>query len=172
MTQKFYDLASGQLEGVDIINRGVDNVNRGVDNINQEEELEEELEHPTTTATSSIILEMYRENVNPMPSRIEIDAIDDMEQTYPHEWITYAIEVAVKARRATVNYIEGILKRIKEQGGVLEYVPNKNASKKAGRRNDQPKGNDTSQQTSGEGGTTSQLVAAFTARARTGGATV
>ena len=61
------------------------------------------------------IFKLYEENIGPLTPLIA-DALKDAEQTYSAEWITEAIELAVKNNKRNWKYCEAILKRWKEEG--------------------------------------------------------
>jgi DnaD/phage-associated family protein len=61
------------------------------------------------------IFKLYEENIGPLTPLIA-DALKDAEQTYSADWITEAIELAVKNNKRNWKYCEAILKRWKEEG--------------------------------------------------------
>ncbi len=61
------------------------------------------------------VFKLYEENIGPLTPMIA-DALKDAEQMYSAEWISDAIEVAVKNNKRNWKYCEAILKRWKEQG--------------------------------------------------------
>jgi DNA replication protein len=73
------------------------------------------------TAVSSTPLErpnlfgLYEQNIGPLTPVIA-DALKDAEQSFPHEWISEAIELAVRNNKRSWSYCEAILRRWKEEG--------------------------------------------------------
>jgi DNA replication protein len=61
------------------------------------------------------VFKLYEENIGPLTPLIA-DALKDAEGTYSPEWITDAIELAVKNNKRNWKYCEAILKRWKEEG--------------------------------------------------------
>jgi len=61
------------------------------------------------------IFKLYEENIGPLTPLIA-DALKDAEQTYPPEWVTEALEIAVKNNKRNWRYVEAILKRWKVEG--------------------------------------------------------
>jgi DnaD/phage-associated family protein len=61
------------------------------------------------------VFKLYEENIGPLTPMIA-EALKDAEDTYPSEWITDAIELAVKNNKRNWKYSEAILKRWKEEG--------------------------------------------------------
>lgn len=61
------------------------------------------------------IFRLYEENIGPLTPLIA-DALKDAEETYSPEWISEAIELAVKHNKRSWKYCEAILKRWKEEG--------------------------------------------------------
>jgi DNA replication protein len=72
-------------------------------------------------ATSSLPLErpnvfrLYEENIGPLTPLIA-DALKDAETAYTEEWVSAAIELAVKHNKRSWKYCEAILRRWKEEG--------------------------------------------------------
>jgi DNA replication protein len=77
----------------------------------------------STTATEPLerpnIYKMYEENIG-MLTPIIADAINDAEKTYPSDWVTEALEIAVKNNKRNWKYVEAILLRWKEEGHAEE----------------------------------------------------
>ena len=61
------------------------------------------------------VFRLYEENIGPLTPLIA-DALKDAEELYHAEWITEAIELAVKNNKRNWKYCEAILKRWKEEG--------------------------------------------------------
>jgi DNA replication protein len=61
------------------------------------------------------IFKLYEENIGPLTPMIA-DALKDAEQTYKPEWVTEALEIAVKNNKRSWKYVEVILRRWKEEG--------------------------------------------------------
>ena len=61
------------------------------------------------------VFKLYEENIGPLTPLIA-DALKDAEESYSDEWITDAIEIAVKNNKRNWKYVEAILKRWKEEG--------------------------------------------------------
>ena len=61
------------------------------------------------------IFKLYEENIGPLTPMIA-DALKDAENTFSPEWITEALELAVKNNKRNWKYAEAILKRWKEEG--------------------------------------------------------
>lgn len=61
------------------------------------------------------VFKLYEENIGPLTPLLA-DALRDAEETYPGEWLTDAIELAVKNNKRSWKYCEAILKRWKEEG--------------------------------------------------------
>ncbi len=61
------------------------------------------------------VFKLYEENIGPLTPLIA-DALKDAEDNYPAEWISEAIELAVKHNKRSWKYCEAILKRWKEEG--------------------------------------------------------
>jgi DnaD/phage-associated family protein len=61
------------------------------------------------------IFKLYEENIGALTPLIA-DALKDAEEIYQAEWITEAIELAVKNNKRNWKYCEAILKRWKEEG--------------------------------------------------------
>ena len=61
------------------------------------------------------VFKLYEENIGPLTPLIA-DALKDAEELYESEWITDAIELAVKNNKRNWKYCEAILKRWKEEG--------------------------------------------------------
>lgn len=74
----------------------------------------------------SNVFKAYEENIGALTPMIA-DTIKDAEGLYSEQWITDAIDVAVKNNKRNWKYIEAILKRWKEEG----------RAEKQDRRNDQ-----------------------------------
>ena len=66
------------------------------------------LEHPS-------IFAVYEQNIGPLTPLIA-DALKDAETSYPVEWITEAMELAVRNNKRSWSYCEAILRRWKEEG--------------------------------------------------------
>ena len=69
------------------------------------------------------LFKLYEQNIGPLTPLIA-DALKDAETTYAPEWVSEAIEVAVKNNKRSIRYIEAILRRWKDEG---------HAQKQAGR---------------------------------------
>jgi DNA replication protein len=61
------------------------------------------------------IFKLYEENIGPLTPLIA-DALKDAEKTYPPEWVSEALEIAIKNNKRNLKYVEAILRRWKEQG--------------------------------------------------------
>ncbi|HKI54261.1 MAG TPA: DnaD domain protein, partial [Anaerolineales bacterium] len=61
------------------------------------------------------VFKLYEENIGPLTPLIA-DTLKDAEETYQSEWISDAIELAVKNNKRNWKYCEAILKRWKEEG--------------------------------------------------------
>jgi DnaD/phage-associated family protein len=61
------------------------------------------------------VFKMYEENIGPLTPMIA-DILKDAEDLYSSEWISEAIEIAVKNNKRNWKYCEAILKRWKDQG--------------------------------------------------------
>jgi DNA replication protein len=61
------------------------------------------------------IFKLYEENIGPLTPLIA-DALKDAEKTYPPEWVSDALEIAIKNNKRNLKYVEAILRRWKEQG--------------------------------------------------------
>ncbi|HKI53372.1 MAG TPA: DnaD domain protein, partial [Anaerolineales bacterium] len=61
------------------------------------------------------VFKLYEENIGALTPLIA-DALKDAEETYQSEWISDAIELAVKNNKRNWKYCEAILKRWKEEG--------------------------------------------------------
>jgi len=61
------------------------------------------------------VFKVYEENIGPLTPLIA-DALKDAEELYHADWITDAIELAVKNNKRNWKYCEAILKRWKEEG--------------------------------------------------------
>lgn len=61
------------------------------------------------------VFSLYEQNVGPLTPLIA-DALKDAEETYPLDWISEAIELAVKNNKRSWSYCEAILRRWKEEG--------------------------------------------------------
>ena len=61
------------------------------------------------------VFKLYEENIGALTPLIA-DALKDAEETYQAEWISEAIELAVKNNKRNWKYCEAILKRWKEEG--------------------------------------------------------
>jgi DnaD/phage-associated family protein len=61
------------------------------------------------------VFKLYEENIGPLTPLIA-DALKDAEEIYSSEWISEAIEIAVKNNKRNWKYCEAILKRWKEKG--------------------------------------------------------
>jgi len=66
------------------------------------------VEHPN-------VFKLYEENIGPLTPLIA-DALKDAEDTFSGEWVTDAIEIAIKNNKRNWKYVEAILKRWKEEG--------------------------------------------------------
>ncbi|HEY5158934.1 MAG TPA: DnaD domain protein [Anaerolineales bacterium] len=65
------------------------------------------------------IYKLYEENIGPL-TPIIADTLKDAEQTYPPEWVSEALEIAVKSNKRNWKYMEAILRRWKEEGHAKE----------------------------------------------------
>ena len=65
------------------------------------------------------IFKLYEENIGPL-TPIIADTLKDAEQTYPPEWVSEALEIAVKSNKRNWKYMEAILRRWKEEGHAKE----------------------------------------------------
>lgn len=70
---------------------------------------------PTLEMTQPNIYRLYEENIGPL-TPILADSLRDAQQTYPEEWISEAIQLAVKNNVRRWKYVESILKRWQEEG--------------------------------------------------------
>ena len=61
------------------------------------------------------VFKLYEENIGPLTPMIA-DALKDAEQTYKPEWVTEALEIAIKNNKRNWKYVEVILRRWKEEG--------------------------------------------------------
>jgi DnaD/phage-associated family protein len=61
------------------------------------------------------IFRLYEENIGPLTPMIA-EALRDAEESYPHEWVSEAIALAVERNKRSWSYAEAILKRWKEGG--------------------------------------------------------
>lgn len=61
------------------------------------------------------IFKLYEENIGPLTPLIA-DALKDAEELYSSEWVSDAVETAVKNNKRNWKYTEAILKRWKEEG--------------------------------------------------------
>jgi len=67
------------------------------------------------------VYHLYEENIGPLTPLIA-DALTDAEQIYPPEWISEAIELAVRNNKRSWSYCEAILKRWKEEGRAKKQI--------------------------------------------------
>jgi DnaD/phage-associated family protein len=65
------------------------------------------------------IFKLYEENIGPL-TPIIAETLKDAEQTYPPEWVSEALEIAVKSNKRNWKYMEAILRRWKEEGHAKE----------------------------------------------------
>jgi DnaD/phage-associated family protein len=65
--------------------------------------------------TVNNIYRIYEENIGSITSMIA-DSLDDAEKTYPLQWITDAIKLAVENNKRNWRYCEAILKRWNTEG--------------------------------------------------------
>jgi len=70
---------------------------------------------PASPAERPNVFKLYEENIGPLTPLIA-DALKDAEELYQPEWITDAIELAVKNNKRNWKYCEAILKHWKEEG--------------------------------------------------------
>lgn len=63
----------------------------------------------------SNVFRLYEENIGPL-TPIIADTLKDAEETFSAEWVTDALEIAVKNNKRNWKYAEAILKRWKEEG--------------------------------------------------------
>jgi DnaD/phage-associated family protein len=61
------------------------------------------------------IFRLYEENIGPL-TPIIADSLKDLEENYPIDWITKAIQVAVKNSARSLRYIEVVLQNWQEEG--------------------------------------------------------
>lgn len=61
------------------------------------------------------VYKLYEENIGPLTPLIA-DALKEAEADYPPEWVSAAVERAVRNNKRSWKYIEAILKRWKEEG--------------------------------------------------------
>ncbi len=61
------------------------------------------------------VFKLYEENIGPLTPLIA-DALKDAEGTFSQEWVTDALEIAVKNNKRNWKYVEAILKRWKDEG--------------------------------------------------------
>jgi DNA replication protein len=61
------------------------------------------------------LFKLYEENIGPLTPMIA-DMLKDAEETYSQEWVTEALEIAVKNNARNWKYVEAILKRWREKG--------------------------------------------------------
>lgn len=69
----------------------------------------------TTTISGSNIFETYEKNIGILYP-MAVEQLKDMEKEYSEDWITEAIQIAVKSNKTNLRYIEGILKSWKTGG--------------------------------------------------------
>jgi len=65
------------------------------------------------------IFKLYEENIGPLTPLLA-DTLKDAEKTYPPEWVTEALESAIKSNKRNWKYVEAILRRWKEEGHAKE----------------------------------------------------
>jgi DNA replication protein len=65
------------------------------------------------------IYKLYEENIGPL-TPIIAEALKDAESSYPPDWVTEALETAVKNNKRSWKYVEAILRRWKEDGHAKE----------------------------------------------------
>ncbi len=70
---------------------------------------------PASAEPQPGIYQLYEENIG-LLSPMVTEKLKDIESQYPEEWIAEAIRLAVDARKASLRYIEGILKRWRDEG--------------------------------------------------------
>lgn len=61
------------------------------------------------------VFRVYEQEMGPLTPMI-VDAIKDMQDTYPHEWIIRAFETSARNNKRSMAYAGGILKRWKVEG--------------------------------------------------------
>jgi DNA replication protein len=72
---------------------------------------------------------LYEQNIGPLTPLIA-DALKDAEESYPPEWISEAIELAVRNNKRSWSYCEAILRRWKEEGrGTKQNRPDDQAAR-------------------------------------------
>ncbi len=70
---------------------------------------------PAPTEPLPNVYQLYEQNVGGL-SPMVAEKLKDLESQYPEEWIAEAIRLAVDAHKASLRYIEGILKRWHDEG--------------------------------------------------------
>jgi len=75
------------------------------------------------------IYRLYEENIGPITPLLA-ESLSDAEDTYPVEWITHAVRIAVENNKRSWRYIEAILKRWQQEGrdGKKEDTQNRRGS--------------------------------------------
>lgn len=66
-------------------------------------------------ADTSNIFTLYEENVGPLTPLI-VDALKEIETSYPNNWIKDAFQIAVEYNKRSLPYIEAILERWQKEG--------------------------------------------------------
>jgi DnaD/phage-associated family protein len=63
------------------------------------------------------IFTLYEQNVGPLTPLLS-DRLRDLEETYSEDWLSEAIQIAVKQNARNLRYIEAILRRWQEEGRI------------------------------------------------------
>jgi len=73
-----------------------------------------------TTNTSSDGFKFYMSNINPMINQYESEQVKFLIDTYSEDWFIKACQVAVVNNVRKLKYIEGVLKKSKDNGNFTE----------------------------------------------------
>lgn len=68
-----------------------------------------------TSSQRPDIFSLYEQNIGPLTPIIS-DSLKDLEENYPPDWISKAIQVAVKNSARSLRYIEVVLQNWQEEG--------------------------------------------------------
>lgn len=105
--------------------------------VEEEKEVDVDVENIASPTTATNVFDFYFQNINPVPSSIEVDKIKELQKEYADELICYAIEKAVERKVRNLSYIKAILSSWNNKGITTRKEAEEEKKKNAEAENDE-----------------------------------
>ena len=107
------------------------------DTYNENENVAVDVNDKSEPTTATNVFDIYFQNINPVPSSIEVDKIKELQNEYSEELICYAIEKAVERKVRNLSYIKAILSSWNSKGITTRKEAEEEKTKDAEAENDE-----------------------------------